>query len=255
AQAPRTSDVGEPRRARRRHDALRGFRRPRARAARADASAVLPARVALAESEHSLDSLHPRHEAIVRGLSQHGRGRSEPRAAGGIAARVDRGPGIVPNNASAAGRQDLGYPSNMGSLDVGLDLAPGQDVELLVADLSLARAFFEGVPAARLLARVRLALDARDLSAPPGERGSYDALIGRMLGNVRPALDRVRKAVVRHTRAASDEGPLPATETIFADLACTVALSPDIDASISEALGEKTGRVSMADLGEIGAFT
>jgi hypothetical protein len=141
------------------------------------------------------------------------------------------------------------------SLDVGLDLAPGQDVELLVADLSLARAFFEGVPAARLLARVRLALDTRDLSAPPAERGSYDALIGRMLGTVRPALDRVRRAVVRHTRAASDEGPLPASEATFAALACTVALAPDIDASISEALGEQTGRVSMADLGEIGAFT
>src|SRR6185436_9717564 len=106
-------------------------------------------------------------------------------------------------------------------LDVGLDLAPGQDVELFVADLSLARAFFEGVPAARLLARVRLALDTRDLAAPPEERGSYDALIGRMLGTVRPALDRVRRAVVRHTRAASDEGPLAASEATFAALACT----------------------------------
>jgi hypothetical protein len=65
----------------------------------------------------------------------------------------------------------------------------------------------------------------------------------------------VRKAVVRHTRAASDEGPLDPSESTFAALACTVALAPDIDASISEALGEKTGRVSMADLGEIGAFT
>jgi hypothetical protein len=140
-------------------------------------------------------------------------------------------------------------------LDVGIDLTPGQDVELLVADLSLARAFYEGVPAARLLARVRLALDERDLAAPASERGTYDALAARMLGAVRPALDRVRRAVARHTRAASDEGPLAASEATIAALAYTVALAPDVDASMSEAMSETSGRHSVADIHEIGDFT
>ena len=40
-------------------------------------------------------------------------------------------------------------------LDVGFELGPSDAAELLVADVSLARALFEGVPAARLLARAR----------------------------------------------------------------------------------------------------
>ena len=51
--------------------------------------------------------------------------------------------------------------------DVGLTLRPGDQLELRVIDLSLARAFYEGIPAARLLARIRVRSDERDLDAEP----------------------------------------------------------------------------------------
>ena len=145
---------------------------------------------------------------------------------------------------SPAGRFDDG-------VELGIDVAPGQDVELFVADLSLSRAFYEGVPAARLLARVRLAYDERDVG---GAGGSYDALLAELLGGVRPALDRVRKAVARHGRAASDEGALLAPEGAATALVWAVALAPDIDASLAETVGEGSGVVRVSDVNEAGEF-
>lgn len=111
-------------------------------------------------------------------------------------------------------------------------------VELLVADLSLARAFYAGVPAARLLARMRLDMDQRDVDEPraKGKPGvsTWDAMLAAVLPEADAALDRVRKAVARHTRAASDEGPLAANEAAIAALVHAVAFSPDIDASPAE---------------------
>jgi hypothetical protein len=127
----------------------------------------------------------------------------------------------------------------MASPDVGLEIGPGQDVELCVVDLSLARAFHEGLPAARLLARVQLASDERDLELrTAAERSTFDATLARMLSGARPALERVRKAVARQMRAASDEGPLPANEGTLAALVFSVALGPDADASLFEVGGE-----------------
>ena len=94
-------------------------------------------------------------------------------------------------------------------LDV--DLRPEEHVELLVADLSLARAFYAGIPAARLLARMRLATDERDLQAKGSKPGSlsWDALLHELLNDKDDAaLERVKRAVARHTRAAAAEGPL-----------------------------------------------
>lgn len=135
--------------------------------------------------------------------------------------------------------------------ELGLDTGPGQDLELIVSDLSLARAFFEGVPAARLLARVRLGYDERDLGTAGG---SYDALLVEMLGAVRPALERVRRAASRHGRAASDEGAILIAEGAVAALVWAVALAPDADASLAETLGEASGTTRVSDVKEVGDF-
>src|SRR3984957_1814903 len=106
----------------------------------------------------------------------------------------------------------------------GLDLAvqATDRVEWLVADVSLARAFFGGVPAARLLARTRLATDERDLlTSPLGSTpavSTWDMLMKRMLGKSE-TFDRVKRQVARQTRAASDEGPLEASQGVMASLA------------------------------------
>ena len=51
--------------------------------------------------------------------------------------------------------------------DIGDELKNAGRAEWLVADVSLARALFSGVPVARLLARTRLASDEADLSSTP----------------------------------------------------------------------------------------
>ncbi len=111
------------------------------------------------------------------------------------------------------------------------------DVEWLVADVSLARAFFEGLPAARLLARTRLATDERDLlTSPLGSTpavSTWDMLMKRMLGKSE-TFDRVKRQVARQTRAASDEGPLEASQGVIASLAYALAAAHDMDASLAE---------------------
>src|SRR5580658_4518594 len=95
--------------------------------------------------------------------------------------------------------------------DVGLTLRAGDQLELRVIDLSLARAFYEGIPAARLLARMRVRSDERDLDATPLRKtatSSWDALLARLAGGAPETAERVKRAIARHTRAAFDEGRL-----------------------------------------------
>ncbi len=125
------------------------------------------------------------------------------------------------------------------AIEVGIDVQPDDLVELLVADASLARAFYAGIPTARLLARLRLASDEADLDAPPPSRptsSSWDRLIAKLVaGAGDPMMDRLRRAIARHARAASDEGPLYAGEPTVAALVLAVAASTDPDTSLAEA--------------------
>jgi hypothetical protein len=126
------------------------------------------------------------------------------------------------------------------SSDLAITLRPGDAVELRVVDLSLARAFFEGIPAARLLARMRLASDERDLENTPSTKtstSSWEALLTRVLGGSPAAAERAKRAIARHARAASDEGPLPPEDGCVAALAFALAVSGDPDASPSEIVG------------------
>ncbi len=128
--------------------------------------------------------------------------------------------------------------------DVGLTLRPGDQLELRVIDLSLARAFYEGIPAARLLARMRVRSDERDLDAAPLRKtatSSWDALLARLAGGAPEAAERVKRAIARHTRAAFDEGALPMDESCVASLLFGLAVSDDPDASPSEAFGSVPG--------------
>jgi hypothetical protein len=112
-----------------------------------------------------------------------------------------------------------------------LDLHPTDRVELLVADASLARALFEGIPVARLLGRARLAYDERDGAE---STSSWDTLMARLLGHSVETKERVKKWVARHTRVAVDEGALRASDSVVATLVFAVASSADADASVSE---------------------
>ena len=134
----------------------------------------------------------------------------------------------------------------MSQPDLGVELAPDSSIELLVADLSLARAFFEGVPAARLLARVQLsrASDAAELAA-------WDALLARLArgeaeAGEEPPLDRLRRALARHTRAALDEGPLVADSATIAALVVAVFAAP-LAQSQSQSGGGGGGDASIAE--------
>ena len=120
-----------------------------------------------------------------------------------------------------------------------LELRAGARVELIVADGSLARALFEGVPVARILSRARLASDERDAASSPSGRAesptsSWDALMQRLLGNSVEAKQRVKRAVARHQRVAVDEGALHATDATLAPLVFAVASTDDGDASLAE---------------------
>ncbi len=122
--------------------------------------------------------------------------------------------------------------------DLGIDLRPDELVELLVADVSLARAFYSGIPTARLLARLRLASDEGDLDSPPPSKpavSSWDQLVTALLSGSEQAIDRVKRAIARHARAVSDEGALTGTEPTVAALVLAVAAGTDADASPAEA--------------------
>ena len=110
----------------------------------------------------------------------------------------------------------------------GLEPKPGDRVELLVADASLARALFHGIPAARLLARARLASDERDA----GE--GWDGRMAALLGAGSRELERVKRATARQGRIAHGEGPLEADDATIAVLVWAVARSEDGDSSLAE---------------------
>lgn len=105
-----------------------------------------------------------------------------------------------------------------------------REVELLVADTALARAWFEGVPAARLLARIQI--------QRCGEREdgaeTWDLFLRRLLALVvgRDTESRFARAIARNLRAAQDEGPLLAADGVAALL--VLAASTSADASLGE---------------------
>jgi hypothetical protein len=122
--------------------------------------------------------------------------------------------------------------------DVGLTLRAGDQLELRVIDLSLARAFYEGIPAARLLARIRVRSDERDLDAAPLRKrttSTWDALFARLTEGAPEAAERVKRAIAKHARAAFDEGALPMDESCAAALLLALVLSDDLDSSPAEA--------------------
>src|SRR6185295_17308139 len=124
----------------------------------------------------------------------------------------------------------------------GLDIAANDAVELLATDASTARALFDGVPAARLLARTRAARDERDLLVADTKSQpafTFDAIMANVCGTTN-AVARVRTAVARQARAASDEGPLAADDVTIATLVFAVAIAPAPDASMAEAFVEST---------------
>lgn len=118
------------------------------------------------------------------------------------------------------------------------------ELELALVDLRVARAVWEGVPTARLLARIRLDRDERDL-VDIGDRASgqdlasstWDKLMARLLGPSHAAHDRVRRAVARHGRAASDEGPLVANDPAIAALVHVLLSATETDGDSSPAEG------------------
>ncbi|MEO7112593.1 MAG: hypothetical protein ABI183_19260, partial [Polyangiaceae bacterium] len=106
-----------------------------------------------------------------------------------------------------------------------LNVGGEHQVELLVVDLSRARAFYEGVPSARLLARVQLSRQ--------NEMATWDALLARLVGDDHEALERVRRALITHASAANDEGPLVAPDGVVAALVLAVSRESG-DASLGE---------------------
>jgi hypothetical protein len=114
----------------------------------------------------------------------------------------------------------------------GLEPRVGDRVELRVVDASLATAFYAGIPAARLMARAKVALDADPRGSP------WDERMVALLGAGSRDFERVRRAAARHFRAATSEGPLPAADdATLALLALAVASDvgdPGRDASLAE---------------------
>jgi hypothetical protein len=122
------------------------------------------------------------------------------------------------------------------------------DLELAVVDLGVARAFWEGVPTARLLARVRIDRDEHDL-VDVAERASgvdlasstWDALMARLLGDSPAAFERVKRGVARHGRAASDEGPLVGSDAAIAALVHALLSASESESDASPAEGAADG--------------
>lgn len=124
----------------------------------------------------------------------------------------------------------------------------GRELAFIAVDLGVARAFWEGVPTARLLARVRLDRDERDLvglaaraSGADLPSSSWDVLLARLLAESPPAFERVKRSVARHGRAASDEGPIAASDEVIAALVHVLlsASDPEADASPAEGCAER----------------
>ncbi|MBS2020294.1 MAG: hypothetical protein JST00_45965 [Deltaproteobacteria bacterium] len=120
----------------------------------------------------------------------------------------------------------------------------GRELAFVAVDLGVARAFWEGVPTARLLARIRLDRDERDLvglaaraSGADVPTSSWDVLAARLLAESPASFERVKRAVARHGRAATDEGPLSASDETIAALVVVLLSSNEdgeMDASPAE---------------------
>lgn len=106
-----------------------------------------------------------------------------------------------------------------------------------MVDASLSRALYDGIPAARLLARSRPGADDGEAVR------TWDARLHALLGS---SYERVKRATARHERVARDEGPLLANETTVAVLAWAVACAPDADASLAE-IAPAAGEPSLCD--------
>jgi hypothetical protein len=106
-----------------------------------------------------------------------------------------------------------------------LEPKSGDRVEFRVVDASLARALYQGIPAARLLARTRPLANDDDAQI------AWDSRMRALLGGT---YDRVHRAMARHARVAMDEGVLRAGEGTVAVLAWAVACAPETDASLVE---------------------
>ena len=109
-----------------------------------------------------------------------------------------------------------------------LEARVGDRIEFLVIDTPLARAFFHGIPAARLLARARPAGRRQNADA------AWDAHLRSLLQGDPAAYEAVKRAAARHARVAHDEGPLEASEATIAVLVWAVASAPETDASLVE---------------------
>jgi len=118
------------------------------------------------------------------------------------------------------------------------------ELELAIVDLRVARALWEGVPTARLLARIRLDRDEHDLvgivdraSGLDLASSTWDKLMARLLGQAPAAHERVKRAVARHGRAASDEGPMVANDSSIAALVHVLLSATETDGDSSPAEG------------------
>jgi hypothetical protein len=120
-----------------------------------------------------------------------------------------------------------------------LEPRSGDRLEFRVVDASLARALYDGIPAARLLARACPSPDDREATA------ASDARLRALLGS---SYERVKRAKARHARVALDEGLLRANEATIAVLAWAVASAPDTDASLAE-IAPAAGEPSPCDEG------
>jgi len=119
------------------------------------------------------------------------------------------------------------------------------DVLIAIVDVGRARAFWEGVPVARLLARVRLHRDERDLvdldaraSGVDFSGASWDTILARLVAHAPTSLDRLKRRIARHARAAWDDGPLPASDPAVAALVYAALSSIDEEASAAEGVAD-----------------
>lgn len=106
-----------------------------------------------------------------------------------------------------------------------LGVSGDHQVELLLVDLSRARAFYEGVPSARLLARVQLSRQS--------DMAGWDTLIARLVGGDPMKLERLRRALIAQGGAALDEGPLEAPDGVVAALVVAISRQSG-EASLAE---------------------
>jgi hypothetical protein len=106
-----------------------------------------------------------------------------------------------------------------------LEPRSGDRLEFRVVDASLARALYDGIPAARLLARARPGPDDAEAGAV------WDERLRKLLGT---SHEGVKRAMARHARVARGEGLLRASEATVAVLAWAVASAPETDASLAE---------------------